>query len=569
MPTPESLDQVGLASGENSTAIGKASVAAGDRSMALAGLSSLATGDDSIAIGGFAPIATGKGAVAIGGVDPIARGDHSLALGSRAIIKKDHDNSVALGFKAETTRADQIMLGHASRGLKPTATDITIPDLANEGQTGLVLANGDGTLSRSEVSSSFLASADCDADGTDAACFGDQAEASGDQTTAIGASARATESHSTALGYHAQAQGDGAIAIGSSSQANQQDSVALGRSAIATGTNSLALGRGSSASHSGSTALGAGASTSRSNQLVLGTDETQVTVPNLAGSQENLVATSTDGTLIRANVSVNKLNKTVNTKVPRLEKAASRLGDAVESSGAIAAALSAVPEVSMQEDEPARCGIGTGGYGSQYALSAGCAVRVGDRLHLNGAIAYTPSIDYEYGSTPSIAGRLGFSFPLGVSSKKETPTTTSDTGHSESDSESEQLGDSHYLSSIKTNINQLQSDVASRDQQIDALKRKLEQLLDHQSDDLANDVASTEANNQLIALLKQRIDELEEEKKQSHAEDARQNQVIEDLQEKLAEQESMFKRVMKQLKTLIPGNKLSENFTEKPGKSMP
>ncbi|HJN35025.1 MAG TPA: hypothetical protein QF626_00785, partial [Prochlorococcaceae cyanobacterium Fu_MAG_50] len=124
------MDQVGLASGENSTAIGKASVAAGDRSMALAGLSSLATGDDSIAIGGFAPIATGKGAVAIGGVDPIARGDHSLALGSRAIIKKDHDNSVALGFKAETTRADQIMLGHASRGLKPTATDITIPDLA-------------------------------------------------------------------------------------------------------------------------------------------------------------------------------------------------------------------------------------------------------------------------------------------------------------------------------------------------------------------------------------------------------------------------------------------------------
>jgi len=48
---------------------------------------------------------------------------------------------------------------------------------------------------------------------------------------------------------------------------------------------------------------------------------------------------------------------------------------------------------------------------------------VGDRLHLNGALSYTPSVDYEYGSTASIAGRLGFSFPPGK--RKESTKVSS------------------------------------------------------------------------------------------------------------------------------------------------
>ena len=110
----------------------------------------------------------------------------------------------------------------------------------------------------------------------------------------------------------------------------------------------------------------------------------------------------------------------VNKTIPKLEGAARGLGRAVETSGAIASAMSAIPEVTLQEDEPMRCGVGTGGFGRQYAFSAGCAVRVGDRLHLNGALSYSPSVDYNYGSTPSVAGRLGFSFPLGRIAKTTT-----------------------------------------------------------------------------------------------------------------------------------------------------
>lgn len=214
------------------------------------------------------------------------------------------------------------------------------------------------------------------------------------------------------------------------------------------------------------------------------------------------------------------------------------LGQAVESSGAVAAALSAIPEVSLQDDEPVRCGVGTGGYGSQYALSAGCAVRVGDRLHLNGALAYTPSVDYEYGSTPSVAGRLGFSFPLGRIAKASTASNDI----------------SEYRSEVNSNIAKLQSDVASRDQQIDELKQQLDQLLNNQTlpenDDAA---AESEATTNLIALLKSRIEQLETEKRQSEAENARQDQKIQDLEDKLEAQESMFKRMMNQLKSLMPG----------------
>jgi hypothetical protein len=146
----------------------------------------------------------------------------------------------------------------------------------------------------------------------------------------------------------------------------------------------------------------------------------ELTVSSLSGSGTELIGASSDGTLKRSSVSMDQMETAVNTKIPKLESAARGLGRAVETSGAIASAMSAIPEVTLQEDEPMRCGVGTGGFGSQYAFSAGCAVRVGDRLHLNGALSYSPSVDYNYGSTPSVAGRLGFSFPLGRIAKAST-----------------------------------------------------------------------------------------------------------------------------------------------------
>ena len=89
---------------------------------------------------------------------------------------------------------------------------------------------------------------------------------------------------------------------------------------------------------------------------------------------------SSDGTLQRTGTSINQIRISL-----------SNLGQAVQGSGAIATALTAVPQVSMERDELARCGVGTGGYGNQYAVSAGCALRIADRVQLNGALAYTPS----------------------------------------------------------------------------------------------------------------------------------------------------------------------------------
>jgi hypothetical protein len=304
--------------------------------------------------------------------------------------------------------------------------------------------------------------------------------------------------------------------------------MALGTFSSATGSNATAVGAGSSATFAGSTSLGAGATTTRTNQVVIGTSSDEVTLPGLSGSGTALVAANGDGTLKRSSVSMGQVETAVKTTIPKLESAARGLGRAVESSGAIAAAMSAIPEVTLQEDEPMRCGVGTGGFGSQYAVSAGCAVRVGDRLHLNGALSYSPSIDYDYGSTPSVAGRLGFSFPLGRIAK----ATAKDEVAQAEGSPAFQA----YLSEMEGNIDALQSDVELRDGQIDALKAKLDALLNGEGNNQQEGSSMTsEATTQLIAMLKEQIKQLEEEKKASDAEDDKQNAMIATQQGEISE----------------------------------
>ena len=93
--------------------------------------------------------------------------------------------------------------------------------------------------------------------------------------------------------------------------------------------------------------------------------------------------------------------------------------------------------------------------------------------------------------------------------------------------------------------------IDSRDNDIQALKARLEELINRQD---GNPASSAEANNELIALLQKRINELEGEKRQSILEDEKQNAQIEELKQKLAQTESRFKSVMKRLQTLMPGN---------------
>ena len=168
-----------------------------------------------------------------------------------------------------------------------------------------------------------------------------------------------------------------------------------------------------------------------------------------------------------------QLNQTVR-RIPRLENAIGDLGRAVETTGAIAASMSAVPEVSLGVDEPMRCGFGTGGFGSQYAVAAGCALRVANRLHLNGAVSYAPSVDYGYGSTPSLAGRFGFSFPIGGSFKSKPAMTAAEYQQLLESSGTSVQEWKQYQIAVASNISQLQSELEERDEEIEALKAKYE-----------------------------------------------------------------------------------------------
>ena len=223
---------------------------------------------------------------------------------------------------------------------------------------------------------------------------------------------------------------------------------------------------------------------------MLGTGSSEITAPSLAGPGNQLLSAGPDGTFQRTNIKT--------STIPKLETAARNLGLAMETSGALAAAFSSVPEITLQADEPMRCGLGTGGFGSQYAMAAGCAVRVANKLHLNGALSYAPSIDYGYGATPSIAGRLGVSFPLGKARKPKT-------------------------------------------EEITALKQKLQELEQQLANNQANPLMkkTTAPADQgladLVALLRERIQELEEEKKSTRSVMEAQERRIEKL-ERLVEQ---------------------------------
>ena len=216
------------------------------------------------------------------------------------------------------------------------------------------------------------------------------------------------------------------------------------------------------------------------------------------------------------------------------------------------AALSGVPELSLLPEEPMRCGFAGGGYGSQYAIAGGCAARIKDSIHLNGAIAYAPSVDYSYGSTSSLAGRLGISFPIGKSKSSSSDNTTTTTSPSTEPSDSTTNNNTPadplwYRTEVKQEISKLQDDLSSRDEQIQDLKTRLEQMMQAPP----TNGATSQANDEIVALLKQRIAELEEEKKRSEEEDQRQNAQIEALEKKLADQESRFEKMMKRIQSMV------------------
>ena len=414
------------------------------------------------------------------------------------------------------------------------------------------------------------------------------------------------------IGSLADADGHNSIAIGAGSKANGQNSIAIGAGSITTRDNQLVLGdakqettitnlnRGNILQ---TTAIKGSMSTVMANQdgtlkrtntveiedgnttingkkIILGDEKSSINAPNLAGGglietdkKGNLVGTNIDASNIIDNtqqISINTEQISDNTSnihknrkdINKLKSAARSLGDAAEAAGAMGAALSGIPEVSLLPDEPIRCGIAGGGYGSQYAIAGGCAARIQDSLHINGAIAYSPTVDYHYGSTSSLAGRLGISFPLGgggaqkaaqpaerTSGENWMGDDTSSSSTPRTSSSTPPVQPLWYRTEVSQTIAKLQDDVSSRDEQIDELKTRLEQLIDAQESEIKE---PDHANSELIALLQKRIQDLEHERQQSEEEDDRQNAQIKTLQQKLMDQETRFDALMQKLQSMLP-----------------
>lgn len=96
------------ATGGVSVAVGALSTAGGLASISI-GTVSAAYGIGAIALGEEA-YATNQNDVAVG-TSAIAAGTNSTAIGTGALVAPGHTNSTALGFKAQTTAANQMMLG--------------------------------------------------------------------------------------------------------------------------------------------------------------------------------------------------------------------------------------------------------------------------------------------------------------------------------------------------------------------------------------------------------------------------------------------------------------------------
>ena len=133
-------------------------------------------------------------------------------------------------------------------------------------------------------------------------------------------------------------------------------------------------------------------------QITLGASggSSTVTVPGLATNGESkFVTADANGTLGTSSYSIKDY-----------ENALRDVGDAISSVGALAAAMSSLPNMTSG-DAKYGCGVGTGVFGSAWAGALGCVAKVHSKIWVNAAASYTPKVETKFGSTPTVAGRLG------------------------------------------------------------------------------------------------------------------------------------------------------------------
>lgn len=363
-----------------------------------------------------------------------------------------------------------------------------------------------------------------------------------------------------ALGYKSLANNQRATAIGPDSRATGSNALAAGPGARATATNSLAVGARASADFYQSTALGYEAQTKRAYEVSVGSSRSIYRMPGLTGTSgsgfvgsryqnsgtKKLVTTDDQGTLGTSSYSVNDLV------------------DSVGAVGALSASLSAIPQTTLLPDENLRCGIGTGGYGNQWAGSLGCAVKLKKRMFLNAGLASTP--------TPtiggSVMGRVGFSIGFGGGSSSDqqhqqlsrlpnmSPTSTSmlmDAGMDVPllDAKEEAPEVTAYRSEASPVVSSIEATqmtpksetfvaASTSEDSISAMRQRLSELEEEIDRLRSRDVDDSDASDQRIA----ELERLLQEKRDSEASLL---SMLEEFQKRLDQQRLLIDQLMKRV----------------------
>jgi hypothetical protein len=137
-------------------------------------------------------------------------------------------------------------------------------------------------------------------------------------------------------------------------------------------------------------------------QITLGAADgsSTVTIPGIAspGGGQRFVTADSAGNLSSSQYTINDYNNA-------LQSVNNQIGQV----GAISAALTSIPNLTTGSSKYG-CGLGTGGFGSSWAAAAGCVAKVAKNVWVNGALSYAAPISTAFGTTPSVAGRLGVFF---------------------------------------------------------------------------------------------------------------------------------------------------------------
>ena len=307
-----------------STAVGENTyIDGGTRSVAIGAAAYIQDANNSIAIGGSSGIeieGSGYGSVGIGGSSFVSK-TLGTAIGYSSAV--GHENSVALGANAVTTKVFQVSVGNPDREETRLISNVSTPvdstDAATKGYVDTAIANAGGgssgyTLISRDNSGNIAEVGDTAFAGTGVVRSSNAytSFAVGDYSTAIGYNASASGSNSTSIGYNAAATETSSTAIGYNASASGSSSTVVGRSAGVSGNYSTAIGYNAFASEIGSTAIGYNAYASETGSIAIGRSS-QASGSNSTSIGYNAAATETGSTAIGYNSGRYKPSSTART----------------------------------------------------------------------------------------------------------------------------------------------------------------------------------------------------------------------------------------------------------------